>query len=377
MRKVTGILLLAVLVAILVYCVFQKKKGKADFYHDRLNSSFPENQRFMHPVLAYQSARGYITPANLGDPLRIATIAGPISTDSAGYLDGRPSGLEFFGYNSGEGNAGSDYRLKKKAYDVTNQGPMAGKPLGFPIPQNSLKTLPNYLRSNDYSRPGYRSDVTQVPQGFSPHYGRNDQYPQQIGSGGSCGSIGSTKSCYEYYGNENSNPEGVREDYRYGRSGYASGGWPFETSKSGFRDYNTYNAPSYKQYPNIFGNTSWTYNMAVHRPSGRAIPFYSSVKNRGLHRGAPLISRNEVATGWEKAGLCISKDETNSHLLNLYRRPIVPLQDLWQYSVQDKNGFIIPLTQTYLEDGDLVSDIKGKPGLWKVNIYYKDKYVWV
>lgn len=85
----------------------------------------------------------------------------------------------------------------------------------------------------------------------------------------------------------------------------------------------------------------------------------------------------EVTTPWEKVGLLTN---SQNHILSLYRRPIAPLQDLWNYTVQDKDGFIIPLKQDGLiKDGDMITDIVGKTGLgpWKVHIFVKDKWVWV
>ena len=62
-----------------------------------------------------------------------------------------------------------------------------------------------------------------------------------------------------------------------------------------------------------------------------------------------------------------TKDPAKGGLLNLYRRNIAPLQDLFKYTVQDKDGFIIPLKETYLEDGDTVPEVIGKEvdGPWK------------
>lgn len=91
----------------------------------------------------------------------------------------------------------------------------------------------------------------------------------------------------------------------------------------------------------------------------------------------------EVITPWEKAGLLISETDYPSgsskpQLMNLYRRPIAPLQDLWEYNAQDADGFVIRLDQKrFLENGDVISHIPGKPGTWKVNLPSDNKYVWV
>lgn len=101
------------------------------------------------------------------------------------------------------------------------------------------------------------------------------------------------------------------------------------------------------------------------------VPFISSVNSF-----APFP---EVQTAWEKTGMIQTKDPKDTSIMNLYRKPIAPLQDLFEYSVQDKNGFIIPLKGVnYLEDGDTVASIPGKEALgpWKVNVYVNNKWVW-
>lgn len=88
----------------------------------------------------------------------------------------------------------------------------------------------------------------------------------------------------------------------------------------------------------------------------------------------------EVNTPWEKAGILTSQrsDSGTKELLNLYQRPIAPMQELWEYQVQDKDGFVIKLdTKRYLEDGDIIHHIIGKPGSWKANIFVQNKYIWV
>jgi len=101
------------------------------------------------------------------------------------------------------------------------------------------------------------------------------------------------------------------------------------------------------------------------------VPFISSVNSF-----APFP---EVQTAWEKTGMIQTEDPKDTTIMNLYRKPIAPLQDLFEYSVQDKNGFIIPLKGVnYLEDGDTVASVPGKEALgpWKVNVYVNNKWVW-
>lgn len=108
--------------------------------------------------------------------------------------------------------------------------------------------------------------------------------------------------------------------------------------------------------------------------------FGSSVFGPGFHLGRPptvtssyvLGYGRPVTTEWTKLGLLVNGDQ----LLDLYGRPIAPLQDLFEYQVQDLNGFNISLNQTrLLEDGDKVVAIPGKPGTWVVHI--PKRYIWV
>lgn len=169
-----------------------------------------------HPVLKYQRKASYDTwPANYGDPIRIPDVAGPVSFN------------------------------KKKAYDINFPGPIPGKPMGVPVPRDTMRS---------------------------------------------------------------SNPLGI----------------------------------------------------AV----------------TSVDTGLPFFS--EVDTPWQKIGLLTSKNE-KGEILNLYGRPIAPNQELYEYQVQDKNGFVIPLERTsYLEDGDIIYHVMGKEkqGPWRANIFNINKYVY-
>jgi len=101
------------------------------------------------------------------------------------------------------------------------------------------------------------------------------------------------------------------------------------------------------------------------------IPFISSVSSY-----APFP---EVTTPWEKIGMIQAINHNDGLIMNLYRRPIAPLQDLFEYMVQDKNGFMIPLRhKQLLENGDIIPAIQGFESLgpWKCNIYVDNKWVW-
>lgn len=82
----------------------------------------------------------------------------------------------------------------------------------------------------------------------------------------------------------------------------------------------------------------------------------------------------EVRTSWEKIGILTKENE----ILNLFRRPIAPMQELWEYQVQDKDGFVIKLNEKkYIENGDVIPNIIGKSGPWKAHVFTENKYVLV
>ncbi len=138
------------------------------------------------------------------------------------------------------------------------------------------------------------------------------------------------------------------------------------------------------QPPTFYTQDHYDGPMGVPVPEGvlRDYPrmFGSSVFGPGFHLGRPptvtssyvLGYGRPITTEWTKLGLLVNGDQ----LLDLYGRPIAPLQDLFEYQVQDLNGFNISLNHTrLLEDGDAVRAIPGKPGTWVVHI--PKRYIWV
>lgn len=150
---------------------------------------------------------------------------------------------------------------------------------------------------------------------------------------------------------------------------------------------------------------SFPYNLKPYpndyfRPYGPNAPLVSTIQSSGSNpqdyfgtgRMPAVGSSNafapfpEVNTAWEKAGVLTSLDsgreavKSGANILNLYRRPIAPAQDLWEYSVQDKNNFIMKLEDVkYLDNGDIVNHVDGKEGMgpWKVKMYINNKWIWV
>ena len=116
------------------------------------------------------------------------------------------------------------------------------------------------------------------------------------------------------------------------------------------------------------------------------IPFYNK-PSRGVITGdVPFVGSAdsfapfpEVDTKWEKVGIIQTVNPNNNAIMNIFRKHIAPLQDLFQYTVQDKNGFVVPLKETYLEDGDIIESVPGRESLgkWKFNDYVKYKYIWM
>ncbi len=99
-----------------------------------------------------------------------------------------------------------------------------------------------------------------------------------------------------------------------------------------------------------------------------------------VNRYVPL---KEVNTPYETIGRLRSNDENNHKILRLRRRPIAPLQDLYEYDVYDaKNKLHIPLrgVSGYLVDGDVIpaSTLKSEGNAdWTAEIDKENKYVYV
>jgi len=219
----------------------------------------------------------------------------------------------------GPSPAPSDYGCSQgnclgKAY-YSGEGPYPGKPLNVPVPQGALK-----LSNEKYGYPFYYQRKPLSPYDYFKPYGPNQSSMQN---------------------------EIVVADT------------PF------------YKKPPVNLIPGVAGTVNPGYvGAAVGYTGTGAIPFISSVDSF-----APFP---EVQTNWEKVGIIQTVDPDNTTIMNAYRKSIAPLQDLFEYSVQDKNGFVVPLKVNYLEDGDIIESVPGreKLGKWKFNDYIKNKWVW-
>jgi hypothetical protein len=65
-----------------------------------------------------------------------------------------------------------------------------------------------------------------------------------------------------------------------------------------------------------------------------------------------------------------------NEILNLFARPIAPVDDQYEFRVQDRDGFVINLDQRYLEDKQVITGITGKPGEWLVTLDSPYTFVW-
>jgi hypothetical protein len=156
---------------------------------------------------------------------------------------------------------------------------------------------------------------------------------------------------------------------------------PFGNNTTSFRESNInigppespYNSPSQYGFPTT---SKPPMSHGFFKPYG---PFESLDDIQFIGSVNAYAPFPEVNTPWEKCGLLTSVDIEEGQILNLFRRPIAPLQDLWQYSVQDKDNFIIQLREHKLiENGDIIPPIVGKEkyGAWKATIFVQNKYIW-
>lgn len=102
------------------------------------------------------------------------------------------------------------------------------------------------------------------------------------------------------------------------------------------------------------------------------VPFISSVSSYSPYPA--------VESCWEKIGILTSSlsdanPNSEKNLLNLYRRPIAPIQHLWEYQVQDAAGFVIKLKDREIRNGDSIT-VPGKQGTWTAKLFTKDKWIW-
>ncbi len=279
-----------------------------------------------NPLLRHQRiASGGNLPTVQGDPIRTPTYIGP---SVAGY--------RLYTYN----------QPWKRAYDIITAPDFSSQVAQVVETQETKAQIPQ-APIDGYTNMPYTYDIgTRGPGGPDSLGPGSGPYPgMPLGVPVPRGSLKKTSEKYGYPFYKASRP---LKPYDYFK--------PFGPNQNVNQDANYVDTPFYARGMYSTGYTG-------------DIPFISSVD-----AFAPFP---EVNSDWEKTGMLTTKDPEKGGILNLYRRPVAPLQDLFKYSVQDKNGFIIPLKENYLEDGDTVPDVIGKGGPWNVHVFTKDKYVWV
>ena len=190
---------------------------------------------------------------------------------------------------------------------------------------------------------------------------------------GSCvpipsGALKATNEDYhrdQYYANHAGAPFGGTSHSFGGASHY-----PFVSCNCGcgapkpcknFRKLPGMRGPSSDNYFTPYGNNSDFHN----------VPFISSVSAYSPYPA--------VESCWEKIGLLTSNladsnPNSEKNLLNLYRRPIAPAQNLWEYQVQDASNFVIKLNEREIRNGDVIT-VPGKQGMWTAKLFIKDKWI--
>jgi hypothetical protein len=102
-------------------------------------------------------------------------------------------------------------------------------------------------------------------------------------------------------------------------------------------------------------------SITTYTPTIDAVP---AIASTNLNDN-PQLAYRVYNPPWEKIGVVASRE--SREIMNLLRRPLIPSQDMWEYKVQDKHGFEIPLKGTdYISNGDIIHHIFGKEGEWKV-----------
>lgn len=95
---------------------------------------------------------------------------------------------------------------------------------------------------------------------------------------------------------------------------------------------------------------------------------YTTPETRSYYRSATIPERR-----WQKVGVLTGDNDT----LNLYARPSTYNEDIWQYQIEDKDGFFVDIGEMQnLKNGSTIENIPGKSsvGVWKANIYKRDSY---
>lgn len=185
--------------------------------------------------------------------------------------------------------------------------------------------------------------------------------------------------------------------------------WFARPGQQGYRDYSTYPMPEYKlvgrgtvHSEDRFRPFYYNHNTQLQtyddpwytRPTPRRGKSYgpntywhdnSGGQEWASHPQNWVTSVNQyiplkpLNTRWEKVGVLTTTSDTDDTILNLYRRPIAPMQNLFEWSVQNVDGMVIQITLNDPKDGDVLQSVPGmeSKGSWNVKLYSKNQYVLV
>jgi hypothetical protein len=303
------------------------------------NSNKSEKRNIDHPVLEYQKDSSRMSiPANWGDSIRLYSNLGdssdyeknikhPVLEYQRNYSSGlNPAiwGDPIRPLNIGASPSPSNFRESGNgnfnSYAYRNgEGPIPGDLMGVPVKRENMKSTNEY-----HGAPFYNNHYNQL------------------------GNNNNNNNHYNQLGNNNT---------------------PFDYKNNPIHSYD-YFKPYQSNQNSIQSEINYADTPFYNKNNNNSIPFISSVDSF-----APFP---EVNSNWEKSGMIQTIDQSDNEIMNIYRKAIAPLRDLFEYSVQDKNGFVVPLKETYLEDGDIINSVPGREGLgkWRYNDYVRYKYVY-
>ena len=280
-----------------------------------------------------------------------------------------------------------EFRRYQSAYP-DGYGPAANRFMGVPVPKGALKdTSPKYKVAETAAAYGIPFNVA---LGKAPL-----QYFDQFG-----GTLLNGRGVQErnFYPNEGYTPSVTDASVAFTDLGtnvptagvqQRAWNWRMPTTQTPFFTPGNWNSqPLYgttpwnnvqygirsNPYDRMSGGitaTNFFYPWGPNWVQSQSVPFISSVNSY-----APMP---RVPGNFEKVGLLtkVGSSGSGKDILNLFQKPIAPLQDLFEYQVENKNGFVIPIDAKYLEDGDTVANVSGLGGPWKVNLFNQNKYVYM
>ena len=253
--------------------------------------------------------------------------------------------------------------------------------------RSSFDTVPaNY---GDPIRPS-NSRASPNPSRFRKMYGRNNKYAYPLGGGPYPGEpvgvpvqqgamkLSSERDGIPFY-------SGFAENRYRSLERELDPGLPYPYQNQPLKSYDFFK-PYGPNQPSIQKEIVYADTPFYNKPREKLVGYGKSPRILSSEGDIPFVGSAdsfapfpEVLSSWEKVGIIQTVNPDNNAIMNIFRRQIAPLQDLFEYSVQDKNGFVVPLKETYLEDGDIIHSVPGRESLgkWKFNDYLKYKYIWM